>query len=65
MGYDAWTPGEAELSFGMETFRKLLDAMGPIGISANVTDAVTGAVAAVQQGIGIRIAKSDGDSFCK
>ena len=34
-------------------------------ISATVTDAVSGAVAAVQQGIGIRIAKSDGDSFCK
>ena len=34
-------------------------------ISASVTDAATGAIAAVQQGIGIRIAKSDGDSFCK
>jgi hypothetical protein len=34
-------------------------------ISARVTDAASGALAAVQQGIGIRVAKSDADSFCK
>lgn len=34
-------------------------------ISARVEDKETGANAAVQQGIGIRVAKSDADSFCK
>jgi len=34
-------------------------------ISARVSDAASGALAAVQQGIGIRVAKSDADSFCK
>lgn len=34
-------------------------------ISARVEDAHTGAAAAVQQGIGIRVAKADADSFCK
>lgn len=34
-------------------------------ISARVADASTGANAAVQQGVGIRVAKSDAESFCK
>ena len=37
--YDAWTPGESELFYGIANVRKFNEAMKADGVSANVMDA--------------------------